>query len=654
MAWVETLERRQLLAAATWQVVFVDPGRGLSSFYPVLTEFIQRAGDEWATLIPGPGATLRVTVNLWPGAAGPEGRITARSIDTTPVRGNLFDQTATARLRYGDAPRPGGDIEIGVEPAFLQNVLWFDPSPAERHTPAVPVPAGRVDAYSALLHELGHAFFWNGFRNPVTGSLLGAEQSVFDSLVTIEPGGQPFFNGPNTLALLGAPLPLTQGNLYHIGNAGGRGAELVPSQLMNGVEFSFGKRYFLSDLDRAVVSDLLEAGQRPPPAPPPPPPPPPPVDTGRFITLTGRAAASYVASNGTSVLVSLRGPGQVTLRFAPETPPAADPIALELVGTTRATTLTLTSPAAVVLGGLDLTAPLGAFVAPRVNLTGSVQFAGVGRLVVNELVNAAVTVGTAVPLTQVTVAAGFDSFLNLPSVRTLTVGTWLNTGGMAGMLSVRSVGQLNMGTLGGRLTIAEGATRARLNTVTGGELTFGGKATLTVAGDVADATLMAGQFTGTLSARTLTRTRVESAATMGGLRVSGAASGLTLMAPGGAGAVQVGSLTASTLAIGLAAGAMPPAGFPSAPATFANPVAQLRGLTVTRGGSFSSTLILAPRIGSVTLQSVNPANGGDTFGLYADTVGAVRFALPDRPAGLLRATAAPSVFASGDFRVEVI
>ncbi|MFN4243425.1 MAG: hypothetical protein ACK4PI_09330 [Tepidisphaerales bacterium] len=653
MPRVEPLERRQLLAAATWQVVFVDPGRGLSSFYPALTEFIQRAGDEWAALIPGPGAMLRVTVNLWPGAAGPEGRITARSIDTTPVRGNLFDQTATARLRYGDAPRPGGDIEIGVEPAYLQNVLWFDPSPADRRSPAVPVPAGRVDAYSALLHELGHAFFWNGFRNPVTGSLLGAEQSVFDSLVTIAPGGEPLFNGPNTVALLGDPLPLTRGNLYHIGNAGGRGAELVASQLMNGVEFSFGKRYFLSDLDRAVVSDLLEAGQRPPPAPPPPPPPPPP-DTGRFITLTGRAAASYIASNGTSVLVSLKGPGQVTLRFAPETPPAADPIAIELVGTTRATTLTLTSSAAVVLGGLDLTAPLGAFLAPRVNLTGSVQFAGLGRLVVNELVNAAVTVGSAVPLTQVTVAAGFDSFLSLPSVRTLSVGTWLNTAGMAGMLSVQSAGQLTVGTLGGRLSIAEGTTRARLTTVNGGELTFGGKATLTVTGDVNDATLAAGQFTGTLTTRTLTRTRVESAATMGGLRVSGAVSGLTLMAPQGAGAVQVGSLTASTLAIGLAAGSMPPAGFPSAPATFANPGAQLRGLTVSRGGSFSSTLIVAPRIGSVTLQSVNPANGGDTFGLYADTVGPVRFALPDRPAGLVRATAAPSVFASGDFRVEVV
>lgn len=650
MASVEPLDQRCLLAAATWQVVFVDPGRTLTALYPVLSDFIERAGNEWAALIPGPGATLRVTVNLSPGAAGPERRLTAKSMDTTPVRQGVFDQTATARLRYADAPRPGGDIEVGIDPDYLQNVLWFDPAPAARSSPTTPVPPTRVDAYSAILHELGHAFFWNGFRDPVT-SAPGSDASVFDTLVTVDATGQPFFNGSQTVAFLGGPLPLTRGNLYHVGNAVGPGRELVSDQLMNGVEFAFGKRYFLSELDRRVVADLLEAGERPPPSPPPPPPPP---DPARFLNFGGRVAAAYTAANGVNVLVTLKGPGQGVLRFAPGAPANSDPVALELTGTTRATTLTFTSSSTIALGNLTVDAPLGGFVGSRVNVTGTLTLAGVGRLVLQELVNASVTVGAALPLTQVTLAAGLDSNLTLPAARTVSIGTWLNSDGVAETLTLQSVSQLTIGTLAGAVEVASGTTRARVGQVSGGLVRFGGRASVSVSGDVVGAVLAADQLTGTFSARSIHNTRISSNGPMGGLKVGGAVSGLTLVARDGVGPVQAASITSSTLAVGWLTTAMAPTAFPADAVAFANPTAQLRGLTISRGGSFSNTLIVAPRLGSLALQRIIASNGGERFGLYADSTGPIRFTLPDGAPVLFRATSAAGIFTRDDFHIEVV
>lgn len=649
MALMEGLEVRRLLAAATWEIAFSDPGRRFESMYPTLTEFISRAGNEWAELIPGTGAVMRVSVNLATGTIGSGGRLSARSFGTTRVRDNVFDQTATARLRYGDAPTPGGDIELNIDGDYLAGSLWFDPAPAERATSAKPVPKNKVDAYSAILHELGHAFFWNGFRNELTGA-PSADLSVFDTLVTVDGSGQAWFTGPGTVAFLGGPLPLTRGNLYHVGNKSGPGADLVADQLMNGEEFAFGKRYFMSDLDRAVVADLIVAGERPPPAPPPPPPPP----VGREITFGGRTGALYTSSGGVSVLVSLRGPGSGVLRFAPGAPDNADPVAIELSGTTRTTTLTIGANAPVLLRDISFTAPLGTVSAPRVNLGGVVSFAGVGRMQFNELIGASVHVGTAVPVTQVTIAAGIDSSLTLPAVKSLSLGTWLNTDGADDEVAAESVGNLTVGTFGSKLSVAGSVSRARFAMLSNAGVSIGSRGTVTVTGDMVGSTLSAAQLAGTFSARTIVNSRIESVGVVGNLRTTGGVSGLTLLAVGGVGSMNFASLSSSTIAVGLPPGTTAPATFPTARPDFSSSEAQIRSLVIGRGGTFANNLLVAPRIGNLTLQAVNPSNSGGRFGLYADAIGTVRYSLPESPNGLFRGTGNAGVFSSGDFRIEVI
>ena len=162
---------------------------------------------------------------------------------------------------------------------YLQNELWFDPSPTSR---TGVVPTNRTDARSVFLHEFGHAFAFSGWRDGWTGALPGAYQSAFDALVapgSAAGGPQLFFTGSSATALYGGPVPLTVGNYGHLGNSSpSQGANLIPTDLMNGVAFSRGTRYHVSPLDLAML-----------------------VDTGLPITAPGGGVAAIAAAAAISV-----------------------------------------------------------------------------------------------------------------------------------------------------------------------------------------------------------------------------------------------------------------------------------------------------------------------------------------------------------------
>ena len=88
-------------------------------------------------------------------------------------------------MKSTPASTPNGaaaDIEftLGIN-GYLQQELWFDPSPGTR---LIPVPVTQTDAYSVMQHEFGHAFGFNGWRDGNTGALPGDYLSTFDALVT--------------------------------------------------------------------------------------------------------------------------------------------------------------------------------------------------------------------------------------------------------------------------------------------------------------------------------------------------------------------------------------------------------------------------------------------------------------------------------------
>lgn len=233
-----------------FSVSFDDPTGLFSSFYAPITSHALAAGADWGRFILG-RADLEIVVRF--NDAIP--RATGRSTTTAFVRNNgrfdVFEQGAAAEIRTGIDPNGADpDIEIVFNSDYLFNELWFDPDPVRR---LEFVPSGRTDAASVFLHELGHAFAFNGFLDPFTGAHFGIG-STFDEFVTFD-GSNLFFEGSRASSIYGGPIPLTSGNYLHFGNITDPGVDLIPD-LMNGVFFFRGNRYRISPLDVALFADV--------------------------------------------------------------------------------------------------------------------------------------------------------------------------------------------------------------------------------------------------------------------------------------------------------------------------------------------------------------------------------------------------------------
>src|SRR5437660_12396432 len=110
-----------------------------------------------------------------------------------------------------------------------------------------------MDEQMVCLHVRGYMFYFIGFLHP---AMLSDVCTIwtFDQHVDFD-RAYFFFDGPAATALYGAEVPLTLNNDSHLGNLSGPGADLIPD-LMNGVQFIQGRRYDISALDLAIVSDV--------------------------------------------------------------------------------------------------------------------------------------------------------------------------------------------------------------------------------------------------------------------------------------------------------------------------------------------------------------------------------------------------------------
>ena len=235
----------------TYNVTFVDPYHSYSSYFPNITTAVKAAGAAWASHLMG-SANLEVQVVM--DANTP--RTTGKSVTNGLVRHegmrDIFEQGATYELRTGTDPNGASpDIQINIGPSYLTNQLWFDPNPTTR---TAPIPANHLDAISIFIHELGHAFVFNGWMNGTNGQLPPTYMSTFDANVHFD-GTNFFFIGPSARATYGGSVPITFGNPFHLGNNSPRpGASLLPD-LMNGVVFNYQTRYPISALDLAIARD---------------------------------------------------------------------------------------------------------------------------------------------------------------------------------------------------------------------------------------------------------------------------------------------------------------------------------------------------------------------------------------------------------------
>lgn len=246
-------------AGVLWEVQFTDPGDLYAAYRSNITRMVQVAGADWVSHLTLPAATttLSVAVNFANIATANGGSVTSAYLRTDSNGINTFAQGAAHELNTGIDPNgAAADLQItfGVN-GYLQNELWFDPDPVGR---TQTVPTDKTDARSVVLHELGHALAFNGWRDGTTGTLAGNYQSTFDvySQLSRSPAGTVLlFTGPAAMAVYGSAVPLTFGNYSHVGNnLTLPGSDLV-GDLMNGVVYRRGSRYDISALDLAILQD---------------------------------------------------------------------------------------------------------------------------------------------------------------------------------------------------------------------------------------------------------------------------------------------------------------------------------------------------------------------------------------------------------------
>jgi len=245
-------------AQTTFNISFTDPGAAYTSYYADLTRSITAAGNTWLSYFPTDRPTTELSINV---NFADIPTLAATSADVSlvgQVNGiDTYGWSAPTKVLTGNdinGDSPDALLYVGLN--YLQNVLWYDPTGGSAGST---IPSNKVDAYSAIMHEFGHIWGFNGWRDGSTGLLPGDYQSTFDSLVTLDasaPGGPTlFFTGAHAEAVYGGPVPLTFGNYGHLSNPGARDGNDLLNDLMNGVAFNTGRHYNISALDIAVLQD---------------------------------------------------------------------------------------------------------------------------------------------------------------------------------------------------------------------------------------------------------------------------------------------------------------------------------------------------------------------------------------------------------------
>ena len=194
------------------------------------------------------------------------------TIDSTVATANgtanakFIEALGTKNLFYWDGAyqsitgteTSGFDSIIRINPNYLTGFFdprfhityYVDPDP----TTSSDVLSNYHDTLGTFIHEMLHGIGFNGFTDWSTITNTSTAESPFD-LHIVNINGQPYFRGTNANAVYGGDVPLTSGNLFHVGNSSGAGSQLS-TDLMNGFVALNGPRRTISDLDLAILADL--------------------------------------------------------------------------------------------------------------------------------------------------------------------------------------------------------------------------------------------------------------------------------------------------------------------------------------------------------------------------------------------------------------
>ncbi len=188
-------------AVVSFSTAISDPAAQATPYYSSISSAIDASLGSWSSYLSG-SAALSIEVEITssvPRAAS--GSVTSGFVES---RGgfNVFEQGAAFEIRTGIDPNGSApDVRIQLNPGYLSDELWFDPDPLSRTAAIAP---DRTDAVSVFLHELGHAFAFNGWGDLTTGALPADYESTWDML-TVFDGSRLFFQGPAAIQAYGGP-----------------------------------------------------------------------------------------------------------------------------------------------------------------------------------------------------------------------------------------------------------------------------------------------------------------------------------------------------------------------------------------------------------------------------------------------------------------
>lgn len=238
---IEKLDDRRVLSA--WTVTIDDP----HDLVPTIVEDQMRSSAHYVMRkldahLSWKG-TLDLAINVRHSLPQHDGVMPAILQVLSDGRNATIHEMRTGVDPMPNHPDIGTTVHVGWDGTVKVYGMraYFDPDPIQ-YVPAN-VPQGHFDFIGVLDHEVAHGLGFHG----------GTRE--FSQWLTTDQNGYQFFNGPETVRVLGRPLPMSTFGGTHYGNG------LLPDNpLRSGLMYQWGNyannRLDWGRLDYAVLKDL--------------------------------------------------------------------------------------------------------------------------------------------------------------------------------------------------------------------------------------------------------------------------------------------------------------------------------------------------------------------------------------------------------------
>ncbi len=211
---------------------------------------INAAFGAWGSALAG-NANVQVNVTVSYSVSGVLASAGARNETYLGVVGgrSLYESPIAHQLRTGYSSNGSStDLNITIN-AYNLDEMYIDPNPYDG---SAGLPGNMYDFMGLMIHEIGHGLGFYAYRNDSTGAYY-SYKSVYDDYIQYI-GSQPYFVGENVARYYGNSVPLTRGNLSHVGNESGVGADLWSAMMAPYLDP--GVRFSVTSLEKAMLADM--------------------------------------------------------------------------------------------------------------------------------------------------------------------------------------------------------------------------------------------------------------------------------------------------------------------------------------------------------------------------------------------------------------